>query len=242
MQKVSGLNGHHRRRHGRANGTLDINGIIQRYPLLPNEALYLVDYQNALVEPLDANFSRLVGIDKHNCKDISMLYETVHRQNFPAFVRHTKAVLGCGFDPDLFLQEEGDFVQSLFKAHQGKVLIKTTTVLHYDEKGAMQYSLGRLMDVTNLIPFRHFSYSFNGPNREQIYDLYRVLAGDDQMLSKREKEVLRLIGQGLTSRQIAEQLFLSKHTVDQHRRNIISKLEVEESMAAYIKAKNFGIL
>ncbi len=224
------------------NGHINIDGILERYTPLPNEALYVVDYQNASFQPLTTNFSRLLGIDQLTSKDISYLYETVHRQNIPAFVRHTKALIGCGFDPHLHLQEEVDFAQTLFRSYNGKIFLKSTTVLKFDENGAMQYSLSRLIDITGLSPFQHFSYRFIGPNREQIYDLYRVLAGDDQMLSKREKEVLHLIGLGLTSRQIAERLYLSKHTVDQHRRNIISKLEVEESRAAYIKAKNFGIL
>jgi PAS domain S-box-containing protein len=43
-------------------------------------------------------------------------------------------------------------------------------------------------------------------------------------LGKREVEVLTLIGQGLSSKAIAEKLFLSLHTVNTHRRNIQHKL------------------
>lgn len=43
-------------------------------------------------------------------------------------------------------------------------------------------------------------------------------------LTEREEQVLLLIGQGLPNRHIAEQLRLSVHTVDTHRRNISQKL------------------
>ncbi len=46
------------------------------------------------------------------------------------------------------------------------------------------------------------------------------------ILSKREKEILVLIGQGKTSSEIADVLFISKSTVDTHRRNILRKINV----------------
>jgi len=45
-------------------------------------------------------------------------------------------------------------------------------------------------------------------------------------LTRREREVARLIGQGLTSRQIAERLIISKRTVDAHAEHIRTKLGV----------------
>lgn len=44
------------------------------------------------------------------------------------------------------------------------------------------------------------------------------------VLSPREKDILILIGKGKTSYEIADELFISKHTVDTHRKNIIRKL------------------
>ena len=43
-------------------------------------------------------------------------------------------------------------------------------------------------------------------------------------LSPRELEVVKLIAEGFTSEEIAEQLFISKKTVDRHRANILEKL------------------
>jgi two-component system nitrate/nitrite response regulator NarL len=41
------------------------------------------------------------------------------------------------------------------------------------------------------------------------------------ILTKRQIEILRLVGQGKTSREIAEELFIGVHTVDTHRKNMI---------------------
>ncbi len=46
------------------------------------------------------------------------------------------------------------------------------------------------------------------------------------LLSSREKEILSLIGEGKTSLEIAHQLFISKATVDTHRKNIVKKMNI----------------
>jgi two-component system, NarL family, response regulator NreC len=46
-------------------------------------------------------------------------------------------------------------------------------------------------------------------------------------LSTREKEILKLIGQGMSSQEIADHLFIGKTTVDSHRKNLIKKLNIE---------------
>ena len=49
------------------------------------------------------------------------------------------------------------------------------------------------------------------------------------ILSERENEIIVLIAEGQTNELIAEHLFLSKHTVNTHRKNIMSKLGVKNT-------------
>ena len=60
--------------------------------------------------------------------------------------------------------------------------------------------------------------------------IQRVANGEEQEsyggLTEREKEVLKLIAEGHTSRQIAEILYLSVNTVERHRSNIMDKLNL----------------
>ena len=54
------------------------------------------------------------------------------------------------------------------------------------------------------------------------------------LLTKREKEVLMLIADGMTNNEIAEKLFISSLTVDSHRKNLITKLNARNT-ASLIK-------
>ena len=54
------------------------------------------------------------------------------------------------------------------------------------------------------------------------------------MLTKREKQVLEFIGEGLTNHEIAAKLFLNSTTIDSHRKNMLTKFNVKNT-AALIK-------
>ncbi len=60
-------------------------------------------------------------------------------------------------------------------------------------------------------------------------DLNSEVASDVPAVSRREKEVLQLIVDGLTNPQIAEKLFISLHTVDSHRKNLLAKFNVNNT-------------
>jgi DNA-binding NarL/FixJ family response regulator len=55
-------------------------------------------------------------------------------------------------------------------------------------------------------------------------------------LTDRELEVLKLVAQGLTNREIADQLYISENTVKNHVRNILEKLHLHSRMEAVVYA------
>jgi two-component system, NarL family, response regulator NreC len=55
-----------------------------------------------------------------------------------------------------------------------------------------------------------------------------IETGGDVPLTRREREVLILVVDGLTNQQIADQLFISPRTVDTHRTNIMQKLNIHD--------------
>ncbi|HEY7621371.1 MAG TPA: AAA family ATPase [Solirubrobacteraceae bacterium] len=65
---------------------------------------------------------------------------------------------------------------------------------------------------------------------------------DGAGLSRRELEVVRLLSSGATNREIAEELVLSRRTVDMHVRNILRKLDCRSRVEAVTRAGDLGLL
>ncbi len=71
------------------------------------------------------------------------------------------------------------------------------------------------------------------------YDIYEE---EIFTLSSREKDIINLISKEFTTEEIANKLFLSKHTIEAHRKNIFSKLQVKNIAGLVKKAFYLGIL
>ncbi len=93
-------------------------------------------------------------------------------------------------------------------------------------------------------------YYFGGKSMEEIIKdfkqivLPRKLTSHEEIetLTQREKEIIRLIADGLVNKQIASKLFISKRTVDKHRTNILEKLKVNNSAELIAYSVRNGIV
>ncbi len=70
----------------------------------------------------------------------------------------------------------------------------------------------------------------------------RFLSEQAPIVTRREKEVLSLIADGLTNKEIADRLFVSISTIDSHRKNLLSKFQVLNTAALISQAAKHGLL
>jgi two-component system NarL family response regulator len=86
----------------------------------------------------------------------------------------------------------------------------------------------------------YFSPDIAGALASEMRD--RSLAGEAVPLARREREVLRLIAEGVRSPAIAEQLHVTVGTVEVHRRNIMRKLNVDSVVGLTRYAIRHGLV
>ena len=67
-------------------------------------------------------------------------------------------------------------------------------------------------------------------------------AVDTPQLTKRELQILRLIGEEFTNGEIAKKLFISDNTVFTHRKNLLSKLNARNTAGLIRNASQYGLL
>jgi DNA-binding NarL/FixJ family response regulator len=70
----------------------------------------------------------------------------------------------------------------------------------------------------------------------------KLIDAEMELLTNRETEILNLVAQGMSNREIAEQLFVSKYTVESHIKHIYRKLSVTKRTKAVSAARSLGIL
>lgn len=63
-----------------------------------------------------------------------------------------------------------------------------------------------------------------------------------EVLTRREMDVLKLVAEEFTSQEIADKLFISLHTVETHRKNLMSKLDVKNTVGLARYAIQHGLV
>ena len=127
---------------------------------------------------------------------------------------------------DYIKKERSDIKTLIVSMHTDTSMIDTlikSDVDGYLSKNATQSELLQAVE-TILSGEKYFSQSVKQAYMDNVFN-----KGKDTMvmLTKREKDVLKLIAEEYTTQEIADKLFLSKHTIESYRKNLISKLNVK---------------
>lgn len=78
--------------------------------------------------------------------------------------------------------------------------------------------------------------------RKVIHEFQDEIIGEQFLLTQREKEIVKLVEDGLTYKEIGEKLSISTHTVHTHIKNIYEKLQAKDRNDAIMKARKKGII
>ena len=78
--------------------------------------------------------------------------------------------------------------------------------------------------------------------RKIIHEFQDEVSGEPFLLTQRETEIVKLVEEGLTYKEIGERLSISTHTVHSHIKNIYEKLQAKGRNDAIIKARQKGII
>ncbi|MBN2728015.1 MAG: helix-turn-helix transcriptional regulator [Bacteroidales bacterium] len=121
-------------------------------------------------------------------------------------------------------------------------VVEQFQALELDSKGNVWLALCFLdispsQDIENPFRCKAVNYATNeimswvNPDKKEL-----------QKLSSREKEILGMIASGMMSKEIAEKLYISIHTVNTHRQRILEKLDVNNSIEAIRYARGLGLV
>jgi DNA-binding CsgD family transcriptional regulator len=199
------------------------------YPIHKGQAFYLFNFKNRAVE-LQKGIYELLGFSEEEFAKADSL-DHIHPDDQHNVTQIIKASLNFAIENDV------SFDSSLWLAYRLKKkngeyikVLRQTSPYKMCEKGKMISNYTVISDISFFNLNNSVSWQFEAPKLEQEkFKQYIKLTYQD-FFTKRELSILELLKKGLTSLEIAGALFISKHTVDTHRRNMLQKVNCENTI------------
>ena len=127
---------------------------------------------------------------------------------------------------------EGTFLNLLFQGY----------IFYSDIPVKAVYTILVLTDLSDFNLVKHGNHFYNGEDLSCFRYPDASLLQIGHVFSDRELEILKLIASGFDSDQISEKLFVSIHTVNTHRRNILKKTNKSTTHEVVIELLENGVL
>ncbi|AKQ47447.1 LuxR family transcriptional regulator [Rufibacter radiotolerans] len=171
----------------------------------------------------------------------------IHPEDLPFFLNFEATVVDFfnQLEPEQCMKYKVRYDYRLQKADGQyiRILQQAICIQVGDTPGSFMRSLDLHTDITHLKPDGNPMLSFIGLDGEPSYidvKTKQAFSPQKEVLSKREKEILSMIIAGKPSRLISEELHISMHTVNTHRKNILAKAQVASSSELVAKAIKEG--
>jgi len=222
--------------------------LLERLSEVENSSVIVFDFYKKNYAFLRLQFSEQIGYDHDKGKELGPAYyiSLIHPEDIPVVLdTFNKAFY---FINSLPVNEKKDFkliynFRTIGKDGKYYTVIHQAVVLELDKKG----NIWLLLTISDMLPPKN---KIKKASRQLVNIKNNMLyLFNDSMnfkgksvLSTREIEVLGLVSKGFASKEIAEKLFISVNTVNNHRQKILEKINASNTAEAVTYARNLGFL
>lgn len=220
--------------------------VFQTLSDIGNSGINVFDISKRQILFYSANFGKLLGYVPADYAETSYRFfdSKIHPKDKLTLSINGVSVLKMfgSFTPDEKLNHKFINEYRMLNAQNDYIrLIEQYQILELDKKGQIWLMLG-IVDISpdqeendqvksQLLNFRTGKFiPFEGAQKAELE------------LTKRELEILKLVKEGLLSKEISDRLSISVHTVNTHRQRFLEKLGANNSFEAIMFAAKFGLL
>jgi DNA-binding CsgD family transcriptional regulator len=228
--------------------TIDTSiALLERMAEVENSSIAVFDLYKKEFVTIRSKYKEQVSINQNEVQTHGLAYliSLMHPDDSSLVLDTYKKVFAFSFN--LPVKERKDY-KTIFNfriGYQGKYFhfIQQIVTLELTKRGKIWLGLS----LSDMLPENE---KFDKVHRKvvNLRNGKQYLFNDDdlesnwQRLSTRELEVLGLVSIGLISKQIADKLFISVNTVNNHRQKILEKLRASNTNEAVTYAKNLGLI
>jgi DNA-binding CsgD family transcriptional regulator len=223
-----------------------IRAYLREVQLWPNQFLYIHDVNTGRYYHKGLN--RALGYDLNRLTP-DFFVRNIHPGDLPQYFEISQALLRfvMEYADDLVPFESSCQVTYRMRRKNGgyvSVLRKSTPFLKNGD-GEVEAYISRCTDISPVNAAQEVKWKIFGPRQDRFSDF--LDEPDEEQLgnnlfTEREMDVLRLLRTGHTSAEIADELYISVNTVNTHRKSLMRKAEVDNTVELLFFAQEHGYL
>jgi DNA-binding CsgD family transcriptional regulator len=214
---------------------------------ISNSCVFVLEYNRALIYA-SPNFSPFFGYESSliNCPPLEANYlETrIHPDDLMTFSIIQKKLMELWDDlpADRRMSYKQVYELRVLNAENKYVrVISQHRILEMDGEQNPLLVLGTVDLSPNQTPYEALRFRIINNGNGQIIP-FLINEYSNAKLTKRELQILKMIGEGMLSKEISDKLSISIYTVNGHRQNILQKLNVDNAVEAINSARKLGML
>lgn len=213
---------------------------LENYPLSASQCLYVYNFQTSKVIYQRGVFQFLGYTPEEFNSELALSY--FHPDDKELVLRIIQATVAYATDHDIYQHGYLNLTFRLRKKNGEYIKVhRQSKVFEVNEKGSIISNISLLTDISYMNTSNCVEWKFDAKGLDQ--ETFRKYVGHEyeNFFSSREMEIINGINSGLSSEEIAKLHFISKHTVDTHRRNILKKAGCKNSIELIEFCRQNGI-
>ncbi|MEH0154172.1 LuxR C-terminal-related transcriptional regulator [Limibacter armeniacum] len=205
---------------------LAIESIVDNFSMLPGQSYYIIDLHKGQIHDCSNELIEFLGIPHHSLS-IAQLFSLIHHKDQSKLIDQLSEIILSKY-PHKPRKEAEQWVVSrsfeVYRKNRGYCrVIESITPLAFDRHNYPVFWL----------------CTWSSDTSRYELSVEKNLEGS---FTEREKEIISLLAEGKNSKDIAEELVISSHTVDTHRRKMLSKLGLNNVTQLVAFAFKIGLL
>lgn len=221
-----------------------IEQYIDSVMLLPNQFIYIHDipsgrfYHKGFDDCLGYQLDELTA---------DFFVRNIHPDDRSTFFNVSKAMLSfvVQYAPDLIPFVSTFQINYRVRRQDDTYIsvLRQNTPFIKNSRNEVQAYISFCTDISLISDSTRMKWSLDGPKKEMFPQcLHNHLNVQQPLFSERERHILQLVGRGLSSTAISEQLFISKNTVNTHRKSLMKKANVNKTIDLIAYAREHGYI
>lgn len=211
---------------------------------------YIVDFFDREIKQMSSSIETLLGLDSLTVT-FEDIINSIHPDDLPFVSQAEEMAINYFYNE---IGKENILKYKVCYNFRSKVADGSYQLFHHqaivlsvDEVGGFGKSLNIHTNINHITTINNFKIQIIGIEDETDSIQLEVINGNNKVkkasfFSKRESEIINLVSLGFKNSEIASKLFISEHTVKNHRKNILKKAGTKSSSELIAKCINEGLI